>query len=119
MLENLYPRDVFSYFEKISSIPRGSGNCRNIADYIESFAHEKGLCFERDHWDNVIIKKPGTSALANAPVVMLQGHLDMVCEKCPKVFTILKGIRCPCKRMEKKSGPRGQRLVQMMGLPLP
>ncbi len=84
MLENLYPRDVFSYFEKISSIPRGSGNCINIADYIESFAHEKGLCFERDHWDNVIIKKPGTSALANAPVVMLQGHLDMVCEKVPQ-----------------------------------
>lgn len=83
MLENLYPRDVFSYFEKISSIPRGSGNCRYIAEYIESFAREKGLCFERDRWDNVIVKKPGTSAWANAPVVMLQGHLDMVCEKVP------------------------------------
>jgi len=83
MLENLYPRDVFSYFEKISSIPRGSGNCRHIADYIESFALEKGLYFERDRSDNVIIKKSGTSALANAPVVMLQGHLDMVCEKAP------------------------------------
>ena len=84
MLEHLYPRDVFSYFEKISSIPRGSGNCRNIAEYIESFAREKGLCFERDRWDNVIIKKPGALSLANVPVVMLQGHLDMVCEKLPQ-----------------------------------
>jgi len=72
MLENLYPRDVFSYFEKISSIPRGSGNCGHIADYIASFALEKGLYVERDRWDNVIIKKPGTSAWANAPAVMLQ-----------------------------------------------
>ncbi len=84
MLENLHPRDVFAYFEKISAIPRGSGNCGQIADYIVSLAQEEGLCWERDNWDNIIIKKPGTSSWKDAPAVMLQGHLDMVCEKTPQ-----------------------------------
>ena len=84
MLENCSPADVFYYFEQISSIPRGSGNSRQIADYIEAFAGDRGLYCERDAYDNVIIKKPGTALLEDAPAVMLQGHLDMVCEKMPE-----------------------------------
>lgn len=84
MLENCSPADVFFYFEQISSIPRGSGNCRQIADYIKAFAGDRGLYCERDAYDNVIIKKPGTALLEDAPAVMLQGHLDMVCEKMPE-----------------------------------
>lgn len=84
MLENCSPADVFYYFEQISSIPRGSGNCRQIADYIEAFARNRDLYWERDAYDNVIIKKPGTLPLKDAPAVMLQGHLDMVCEKVPE-----------------------------------
>lgn len=83
MLENCRPIDVFFYFEQISSIPRGSGNCRQIADYVETFARSRGLDWERDAYDNVIVKKPGSASLEYAPAVMLQGHLDMVCEKTP------------------------------------
>ena len=71
MLENCSPADVFYYFEQISSIPRGSGNSRQIADYIEAFAGDRGLYCERDAYDNVIIKKPGTALLEDAPAVML------------------------------------------------
>lgn len=85
MLEKLKPADVFFYFEKLSSIPRESGNCGRISDYIESFAREKGLYWERDASDNIIIKKPGNPSIKNTAAVMLQGHLDMVCEKAPNV----------------------------------
>ncbi len=81
MLKKLSPAAVFFYFEKIASIPRGSGNCGGIADYIEAFAKERNLFFIRDSYNNVIIKKPGTTLLQHAPAIMLQGHLDMVCEK--------------------------------------
>ncbi len=81
MLENVSPAAVFSYFERISSIPRGSGNCGGIADYIEGFARTKKFFFKRDSYNNIIVKKPGTELFQNRPAVMLQGHLDMVCEK--------------------------------------
>ncbi len=83
MLENVSPAVVFSYFEKISSIPRGSGNCGEIADYIEAFARTKNFFFKRDSCNNIIVKKPGTKSFQNRSAVMLQGHLDMVCEKEP------------------------------------
>lgn len=81
MLRNLSPAAVFSYFERIASIPRGSENCGGIADYIEAFAKEKNLISKKDSFNNVIIKKPGNGPMQHAPAVMLQGHLDMVCEK--------------------------------------
>lgn len=81
MLRNLSPAAVFTYFEKISSIPRESGNCGEIADYIEAFAKKRNLFFIKDSYNNVIIQKPGTTLLQHAPTIMLQGHLDMVCEK--------------------------------------
>lgn len=86
MLENVSPAIVFSYFEKISSIPRESGNCGGIADYIEAFAHTKKFFFKRDSYNNIIVKKPGTGSFQNRPAIMLQGHLDMVCEKEPGVI---------------------------------
>ncbi len=81
MLRSLSPAAVFLYFEEIASIPRGSGNCGGIADYIEAFAKKRALFSQRDSYNNIIIKKPGTGLLQDAPTVMLQGHLDMVCEK--------------------------------------
>ena len=74
---------LFELFDKISSIPRGSGNTSGIADYLVSFARERGLEYLRDSQDNVIIRKKATPGLENAPAVILQGHSDIVAERSP------------------------------------
>ena len=66
---------VMKYFREISAIPRGSGNTEKISAYCERFAEERGLDYIRDKAGNVIIKKEG-----HGNPVILQGHLDMVCE---------------------------------------
>lgn len=81
VLENLEPRAVFSFFEDMTQIPRCSGNERAISDYLVDFAKKRNLEVIQDKALNVIIKKPGTEGYENAPTVILQGHMDMVCEK--------------------------------------
>jgi len=81
MLENLEPKSAFKFFEEISDIPRGSGNEKGISDYLVAFAKARGLWSHQDRVLNVLIKKPGTKGLENAKAVILQGHMDMVCEK--------------------------------------
>ena len=71
-------KEFFSFFEEISKIPRGSGNCKGIADYLENFAKERNLAFARDNTDTVLIKKDATKGYENAPTIILQGHSDMV-----------------------------------------
>ena len=72
---------VLRFFEEISRIPRGSGNEKVISDYMVNFAKVRNLEVIQDKAMNVIIKKPGTKGYENAPIVILQGHLDMVCDK--------------------------------------
>lgn len=84
-LENCEPKRVFHYFEEISKIPRGSGNTEQISNYLVQFAKEHGLSYIQDELGNVIIRKPATAGYENAPGVILQGHMDMVCEKRPDV----------------------------------
>lgn len=71
----------FKYFEEICSIPHGSGNCKEISDYCVAFAKEHSLECVQDELYNVLIKKPASAGYENRPIVMLQGHLDMVEEK--------------------------------------
>lgn len=80
-LRNSKYKEVFRYFEEISAIPRGSGNEKRISDYLVAFAKEHGLEVIQDQALNVIIKKPAAKGYENAPTVILQGHMDMVCEK--------------------------------------
>lgn len=80
-LKNLEPKLVFYYFEEISKIPHGSKNMKQISDYCVEFAKEHGFEYIQDEWYNVIIKKNGTNGYEDAPPIILQGHLDMVCEK--------------------------------------
>lgn len=82
-LNELSPSEVFSYFEKICSIPHGSGNTGMIADYCLEFAKLHGLKARKDTSDNVVIFKAGSSGYEDCEPVILQGHLDMVCEKEP------------------------------------
>nr|WP_288899744.1 aminoacyl-histidine dipeptidase [uncultured Blautia sp.] len=84
-LENCEPKRVFYYFEEFCKIPHGSGNTKQISDYLVSFAKEHGLEYVQDEMNNVVIYKPATEGYEDAPAVILQGHMDMVCEKRPDV----------------------------------
>lgn len=86
VLKNQEPADVFFYFEELSKIPRGSGNEEAISDYLVSFAEAHHLDVIQDEALNVLIKKPGTPGYENSPGVVIQGHMDMVCEKAPGVI---------------------------------
>lgn len=81
ILKGLEPERVFHYFEEICAIPHGSGNEKAISDYCVAFAKSHDLWVRQDEANNVVIRKPASSGFENAPVVMLQGHMDMVCEK--------------------------------------
>jgi len=72
---------VFHHFHQISQIPHGSGNEKALSDYLLNWAVSLGLEAEQDQWNNVFIRKKATPGYESAPVVMLQAHIDMVCEK--------------------------------------
>lgn len=73
--------EMFGFFEEISKIPRGSYNTKGIADYLESFATQRGLPCYRDASDNILITKQASVGRENEPPICFQGHTDMVCEK--------------------------------------
>ncbi len=85
-LAGLEPQSVFTYFEELCSMPHGSGNTKHISDYLVSFAKEQGLRYVQDSLNNVIIFGAGTCGYESHEPVIIQGHMDMVCEKnadCP------------------------------------
>ena len=85
-LAGLEPAAVFGYFEKLCSYPHGSGNTKQISDYLVSFAREQGLRYIQDELNNVILFGEGTCGYEDHQPVVLQGHMDMVCDKdadCP------------------------------------
>lgn len=81
VLENLQPERVFYYFEEIAKIPHGSGNTKQISDYLVDFAIDHNLEYYQDEINNVIIIKEATPGYESAEPVIIQGHMDMVCEK--------------------------------------
>lgn len=90
-LAGLQPANVFAYFEKLCSMPHGSGNTKIISDYLVSFAREQGLRYFQDALNNVVIFGEGTCGFEDHAPVVLQGHMDMVCEKdedCPIDMTV-------------------------------
>lgn len=78
---NLKPERVFHYFREISDIPHESHNEKAISDYIYNFGKKLGLETKQDDILNVYIRKPATKGYENKPGIILQGHMDMVCEK--------------------------------------
>ena len=80
-LAGLEPAAVFGYFEEICSIPHGSRNTKQISDYLVSFAKSQNLRYIQDEADNVIIFGDATPGYEDHPPVILQGHMDMVCEQ--------------------------------------
>ena len=85
-LAGLEPASVFGYFEEICGIPHGSRNTKKISDYLVVFAKEHGIRYIQDELNNVIFFQEGTCGMEDHAPVVLQGHMDMVCEKdadCP------------------------------------
>ncbi|ERJ13174.1 aminoacyl-histidine dipeptidase [Haloplasma contractile] len=81
ILKGLKPESVFKHFETLTRIPRGSGNEKEVSDYLVQFAKDRNLEVIQDESLNVIIKKPGTKGYESSKRVILQGHMDIVCVK--------------------------------------
>ena len=82
---NLKPARVFEQFAKINSIPRPSKKEEQMIAYLQSFGQQRGLETVTDETGNVLIRKPATPGMEQRPTVILQSHMDMVCEKLPEV----------------------------------
>lgn len=85
VLEQLEPNKVFHYFEDICSIPHPSYKEKKISDYLVNFAKEHGLEHYQDDLYNVVMIAPATAGYENEEPIIIQGHMDMVCEKEPGV----------------------------------
>lgn len=81
MKNNSFNDKAIQFFFEISRIPRGSGNEKGISDFMVNWANERNLKVHQDEKNNIIIWKKATKGYENSPGVILQGHLDMVCEK--------------------------------------
>ena len=83
VLDQLEPKNVFRFFEQMCAIPHGSYNTKAVSDWCVAFAKERGLEHYQDEMNNVILIKEASVGYEEAQPVILQGHLDMVCEKAP------------------------------------
>ncbi len=80
-LDKLQPVNVWNIFEKMCGVPHGSGNETAIQNMFKSWADERGLSWEEDKVGNLLVHIPATKGLEKAKPVLIQGHVDMVCEK--------------------------------------
>jgi len=81
VIENLEPKLVWKHFDEIRKIPRCSKHEEKIRKYVEDFAKQQGLKYKNDEIGNIVISKSASPGMENKPIVILQGHMDMVCEK--------------------------------------
>ncbi len=80
-IEGLKPEILWQRFYEISQIPRPSKNEGKVVEYLRKFAKEHNLEMKEDKVSNIVMKIPATPGYENVPVVVIQGHVDMVCEK--------------------------------------
>ncbi|MDE6645120.1 MAG: cytosol nonspecific dipeptidase, partial [Muribaculaceae bacterium] len=85
-VKDLQPQAVFSIFDEITKVPRPSKKEEKIRQYLVDFAKKHNLECKVDEIGNVVIKKPATPGHEDAPTVIMQGHMDMVCESNDKGF---------------------------------
>ena len=83
VLSELEPKNVFSFFEDICNIPHPSYKEEKFSNYLVDFAKERKLEYYQDSLNNVIIIKEASKGYEDAAPIILQGHMDMVCEKTP------------------------------------
>lgn len=82
-MQNLEPKLVWQYFDQITKIPRPSKKEDKILDYLRKFAHEHSFEFRQDPKGNAVIVRPASIGFEAMPLIILQNHVDMVCEKEP------------------------------------
>ena len=85
ILSQLEPKEVFHFFETLSSIPRGSSHEEKVSNWFVEFANERGYEVFQDELFNILIKAPGTPGYENSPTLIFHGHMDMVCKKTADV----------------------------------
>ncbi len=81
VLQELEPKVIWSHFEELRQIPRPSAKEQKAREWVLAKAKKKGLEIHEDKVGNIVVKKPAHKGRETAPAVVLQGHLDMVCEK--------------------------------------
>ncbi|HHD16914.1 MAG TPA: M20/M25/M40 family metallo-hydrolase, partial [Euryarchaeota archaeon] len=81
VLEGLEPSLLWKHFDRLRQIPRCSKHEERAIDYVIEVAEGLGLEWKKDETGNCVVKVPATEGHENAPIVVLQGHVDMVCEK--------------------------------------
>ena len=87
VLNGYEPAKVLGFFEEICQIPHGSGNTKQLSDWLVDFAKARNLEHYQDELNNVIIIKEASAGYEGSEPVILQGHIDMVCnqeESCTK-----------------------------------
>ena len=80
-ITELNPKIVWKYFHEITQVPRPSKKEEKIIAYLEKFAQEHGIAYKKDHVGNIVMLKPATPGYENRVKLILQSHVDMVCEK--------------------------------------
>jgi dipeptidase D len=80
-ITNIEPKLLWKHFSEICKIPHESGNEAGLREYVLNFARDKGFEAKADEAGNVVVQVPATPGHENAPAIILQGHMDMVCEK--------------------------------------
>eukprot|EP00877_Chromochloris_zofingiensis_P012989 jgi/Chrzof1/7944/UNPLg00004.t1 len=80
-VRQLQPTSVFGFFAELTQLPRPSKEEHTVLDWLKKFADDRGLSWQQDEFGNLVIRKPGQAGGEAAPTVVVQGHIDMVCEK--------------------------------------
>ncbi len=83
VFHGLTPAELWHHFGHITEIARPSGKEERMAEYVIQHAKALGLTWERDAVGNLVVRVPASPGREKAPTIVLQGHLDMVCEKDP------------------------------------
>lgn len=80
-ITDLKPEIVWKFFHQVTQVPRPSKKEGKMIQYLESFAKEYRIAIRKDAVGNIVMSKPATAGMENRPTVVLQSHMDMVCEK--------------------------------------
>lgn len=81
VVQGLQPQALWDYFHDLTQIPRPSKFEDKVIEYLQQFATQRKLDHKQDSTGNMVIKRPGSGGGEAAPTVVIQGHIDMVCEK--------------------------------------
>ena len=81
VVDGLKPEIIWKHFETLTKIPRPSKHEGEILDYLKKFGTKRKFEMREDETGNIVILRPGSGGGENAPTVIIQSHVDMVCEK--------------------------------------